>query len=787
MATLEELEQLKLAEQGNQEIRDAEKVQEYFNAYKSQGSFLMEKGQITEEQYFQNVRNMGVRLELIGPDEYPDEINEYVKPVMSITGATIGGIVGAGLAPVTGGMSLLIGPLVASSIGAGVGAGVAEVAYRGVQELSAPDALPLRDMEQLASSVGKEAGVTGALSFGIGGVLMNAGRAASTARSASAKTLDRWTKTDPNKKQEVLSFVDKAKLKIQSYYVQPEMFRQQVAKMAKEQGITLPNSVVASPLLKSLAEAFAKTPLLGAPARASFEKVRTDVINRVIKGTKNGETPEQSINAFLSNYKIATTGDDIGKIVAKSGKGPASKIEELALTATLNAVKNAKILNEKVLNSQSQIKSILKSEVFKNKNVSLAGFSNNFAQANARGDLGEQGISSVNKFLQKTMKDGNISGKNLEILKQKMDDTYLTYSNKALVNNAVSASQKKAFNKLYSNFYDDIGRLVTNKAGYNQATQSLSRNLKAQDRFLRKAEDSGVLNSFNSYVRELKGARSSDFTKAVHDDMGYKIVDDVGQVKPFPGLNSETITEGMKNAAKSDASAAKLVKNIQSARLKDHKELKNVIGSKAYNRIAKNEMDAKFEKTFIAAMNRRYADVGTATLDDFTAMLAKEEQSIRNILKNGNFNYTFKDLETFGKLIPYLPSQPALNQFVQRNMMLNLANGGTIAALGSVTGAGMLGGGAGAVAGMGGLWIFNSIMAKPYVKGALQKAAKAKGQEQVAQFQGILQQMNSYIAPFLKGQEKIIRENPELRQYLTQGGLQFLNENIMPDFSGRNL
>ena len=778
MATLEELEQLKLAEQGNQEIRDTQRVQDYFNAYKSQGSFLMEKGQITEEQYFGRVRDMGVKLELIGAEEYPDEINEYVKPVMSITGATIGGIVGAGLAPVTGGMSLLIG----SSIGAAVGAGVSEVAYRGVQELSAPDALPLRDMEELASSVGKEAGVTGVLSFGIGGVLMNAGRAASAARSASAKSVDRWTKVDPNKKQKVLSFVDKAKLKVQSYYVQPEMFRQQVAKMAKEQGITLPNSVVASPLLKSLAEAFAKTPLLGAPARASFEKVRTDVINRVIKGTKNGETPEQSINAFLSNYKIATTGDDIGKIVSKSGGGASSKTEELALTATLNAVKNAKTLNEKVLNSQSQINSILKSEVFKKKNVLLAGFSNNLTQASSKGDLGKAGVSGINKFLQKTMKDGNISGKNLEILKQKMDDTYLTFQNAAYTNNAVSASQKQAFNKLYSNFYDDIGRSVTNKTGYNQATQSLSRNLNTQDRFLRKAEDSGVLNTFNSYVRELKGARSSDFTKAVHDDIGYKIVDDVGQVKPFPGLNSETITAGMKNAANKDASAAKLVKNIQSARLKDHKELKNVIGNKAYNRIAKNEMDAKFEKTFIAAMN----GADGKTLQLFTALLKDKKQSIQNILKSGNFNYTFKDLETFAKLVPYLPSQPALNQFVQRNMMLNLANGGTIAALGSVTGAGMLGGGAGAVAGMGGLWIFNSIMAKPYVKGALQKAAKAKGQEQVAQFQGILQQMNSYVAPFLKGQEKIIKENPELRQYLTQGGLQFLNENIMPDFSGRN-
>ena len=778
MATLEELEQLKLAEQGNQEIRDTQRVQDYFNAYKSQGSFLMEKGQITEEQYFGRVRDMGVKLELIGAEEYPDEINEYVKPVMSITGATIGGIVGAGLAPVTGGMSLLIG----SSIGAAVGAGVSEVAYRGVQELSAPDALPLRDMEELASSVGKEAGVTGVLSFGIGGVLMNAGRAASAARSASAKSVDRWTKVDPNKKQKVLSFVDKAKLKVQSYYVQPEMFRQQVATMAKEQGITLPNSVVASPLLKSLAEAFAKTPLLGAPARASFEKVRTDVINRVIKGTKNGETPEQSINAFLSNYKIATTGDDIGKIVSKSGGGASSKTEELALTATLNAVKNAKTLNEKVLNSQSQINSILKSEVFKKKNVLLAGFSNNLTQASSRGDLGGQGISSISKFLKKAMKDGNISGKNLEILKQKMDDAYLTYSNKALATNAVSASQKQAFNKLYSNFYDDIGRSVTNKTGYNQATQSLSRNLNTQDRFLRKAEDSGVLNTFNSYVRELKGARSSDFTKAVHDDMGYKIVDDVGQVKPFPGLNSETITAGMKNAANKDASAAKLVEKVQSARLKDHKELKNVIGNKAYNRLAKNEMDAKFEKTFIAAMN----GADGKTLQSFTALLKDKKQSIQNILKNGNFNYTFKDLETFAKLVPYLPSQPALNQFVQRNMMLNLANGGNIAALGSVTGMSMLGGGTGAVAGMGGLWIFNKIMAKPYVQGALKKAAKAKGQEQVAQFQAIVQQMNSYVAPFLKGQEKVFKENPQLKQYLNEGGLQFLNENIMPDFSGRN-
>ena len=778
MATLQELEELKIAEQGNQQIRDAQRVQDFFNDYKSQGSFLLQKGQITEEQYFQNVRNMGVRLELIGADEYPDEINEYVKPAMSITGATIGGVVGAALTPFTGGLSLLLG----SSAGAAVGAGVSEIAYRGVQELSAPDALPLRSMEEVAQSAGKEAGVTGALSFGIGGVLMNAGRAASAARSASAKTVDRWTKVDPNKKQEVLGFVDKAKLKIQSYYVQPEMFRQEVAKLAKEQGITLPNSVVASPLLKSLAEAFSRTPLLGADARAAYSQVRTDIINRVIKGTKNGETPEQSINAFLSNYKLATSGKKIGQIVPKSGKDAVEKVEELALSATASALKNAKNLNDKVLNSRAEINSILKSDVFNKSNVALPGFVSTYARFSGRGELGTLG-EAITKNIQPLLNKGQISGKDLQRIKTYMDDKYQDYLHKGLATNATGRRQRDAFNKVYNSFYDDLARNVTNKSGYNAATQSLKNNLKKQRGFMQAAEDSGVISSFNNYVRNLQGTkRTNEFTKAVHDDMGYNIVDDVGRIKPFPGMNADKLKEGLKVSAQSEASRSRLVKNISSKADKDHKQLKQAIGNKAYNRLARNEMDAKFEKTFIAAMNGE----GKASLNLFTKMLKEDKSKIENLIKNGKFNFTFKDLESFGTLIPYLPSQPALNQFIQRNMMLNLANGGAIAALGSVTGGGaVLGGTVGAAAGFGALFMFNRIMAQPYVKGALQEAAKAKGKEQVAKMQGFLQIMNNYATPFYKGQEKVIREHPVLKQYLTQGGLQFLNENIAPDFSRR--
>ena len=92
MATLQDLEEHKVAEAANNNIRETQLINDAFNAYKQRGSYLLQKGKITEEQYFKQVRNMGVQLELIGADEYPDELGEYIKPTLSITGATIGGI-----------------------------------------------------------------------------------------------------------------------------------------------------------------------------------------------------------------------------------------------------------------------------------------------------------------------------------------------------------------------------------------------------------------------------------------------------------------------------------------------------------------------------------------------------------------------------------------------------------------------------------------------------------------------------------------------------------------------
>jgi hypothetical protein len=170
-------------------------------------------------------------------------------------------------------------------------------------------------------------------------------------------------------------------------------------------------------------------------------------------------------------------------------------------------------------------------------------------------------------------------------------------------------------------------------------------------------------------------------------------------------------------------------------------------------------------------------------------LLRTDAGNIKSLIKNGNFNYTYKDLQDFGKLIQYLPSQPALNQFVARSTMLNMANGGALGALGSVTGIGALaatGGSVPAIAGYGLLYAFNRYMAQPYVRGQLTKAAAAKGAEARRLGQGWISGMSATMTPYYRGMQSKYDELAKSIPGLSgQPPLQLANEIIGPDFSSR--
>lgn len=784
MATLEELEQHQQAKINNDAIRDVAVVNDFFNAYKSQGSLLLQKGKITEEQYFQQVRNMGIKIGLIGPDEYPDGINEYVKPAMSITGATIGGIIGAGLAPATGGMSLLL----ASSIGAGVGAGTSELAYGALQELSAPEAMPLREMEDLALDAVGEAATVGVLSVGIGHAINKAGKLMGPASQVKDKFSKTFNSQSAEKKGKVLGFIDKAKDKLSGMYFENAAFRQDIAKVAKQQGVDLPRSAVAIPFVKAIAEAFGRTGLLGRAARESYAKTREQLINRVVGGIKNGETPEQALAAFTSGFKLAKDGkivpikglyDDTANFVVKQR-------ENAMNLATQAFIKNGKRLDDSVQSNMKYIDDILEKNLYGQKTLAVPGLQRTFTQLqNNAGSLGK----SLTDSLKPLLANGQLTGKQLKQLKTFMDAKYKDKLVAGLktTEKATTQLEREGFDRLYASFNNQIGRLLKNEGAlrnYSSANRTLNASLRKQKDFMENAQSSGMLNYFDDHIRNLAGPAKKEFVDEIQKKLGYKITDDVGRVQPFPGLKSN-IQAGMIKAA-SNTNRKDFLQQLTSGNSEVHKAMVKSIGKSNYNRLAINEMNNKFEQSFIRIMND---PSNKRNLSEFTDLLRRDARNIKALIKNGNFNYTYKDLQDFGKLIQYLPSQPALNQFVARSTMLNMANGGALGALGSVTGVGALaatGGSIPAIAGYGLLYAFNRYMAQPYVRGQLTKAAAAKGAEAKRLGEGFFSGMSATMTPYYRGMQSKYDELAKSTPGLSgQPPLQLANEIIGPDFSRR--
>ena len=62
------------------ELTEMQEIQNMFNTHKRMGSELLQAGKITTEQYYANSRKAGIKLGIIGPDEYPDDLPSWLKP-----------------------------------------------------------------------------------------------------------------------------------------------------------------------------------------------------------------------------------------------------------------------------------------------------------------------------------------------------------------------------------------------------------------------------------------------------------------------------------------------------------------------------------------------------------------------------------------------------------------------------------------------------------------------------------------------------------------------------------
>jgi len=214
---------------------------------------------------------------------------------------------------------------------------------------------------------------------------------------------------------------------------------------------------------------------------------------------------------------------------------------------------------------------------------------------------------------------------------------------------------------------------------------------------------------------------------------------------------------------------------------------RKLVGKSTFRKFAQDEIDSALNGSLIKYINGKTDDgiadfwksfaIGT---DKAFTNREQVKQRVQTLIKEADFKFTYDEIEAFGHMLRYLNGAPALNQFIQRSMMLRFSQGIGPGAIGGLLGGtGLAAGGAvGALAGLGGMYVFNMMMASRVagkeVKGAIKNYIKAvtagKTEEAKAIGEGVLQRFQFMNTPFFK-QMKEISEEMGLRQITTQGAI----------------
>ena len=112
----------------NAELQQIQESKKIFNELKSDGSRLLKEGKIDPKTYYAKTRQAGIELGLIGENEYPGRLPNWVEPTLEVIGG-IGGTVGG----------FMLGGPPGAVIGAGSGSGSMSLATDFLGDLLAPD------------------------------------------------------------------------------------------------------------------------------------------------------------------------------------------------------------------------------------------------------------------------------------------------------------------------------------------------------------------------------------------------------------------------------------------------------------------------------------------------------------------------------------------------------------------------------------------------------------------------------------------------------------------------
>ena len=137
--------------------RDAEN---YFELQKNRGKILVNEGKISKEQYYQQIRKIGIETNVISPDQFQGGLPAVAEPILEIGLGTLGYIVGAGIGLTRG------APQLYGSVGFGVASGLGQAGFDAINKLTADEGQVVKPNNAILNDALKQAGIDASLSYG---------------------------------------------------------------------------------------------------------------------------------------------------------------------------------------------------------------------------------------------------------------------------------------------------------------------------------------------------------------------------------------------------------------------------------------------------------------------------------------------------------------------------------------------------------------------------------------------------------------------------------------------
>ena len=158
--------------------RDAEN---YFELQKNRGKILVNEGKISKEQYYEQIRKVGIETNVISPDQFQGGAPAVLEPILEIGLGTLGYIVGSGIG-LTRGAPQLVG-----SAGFGVGSGIGQATFDAINKLTADEGQVVKPNNVILNDALKQAGIDASLSYGIDKTLLFGGKGVRLAKNVTVQ------------------------------------------------------------------------------------------------------------------------------------------------------------------------------------------------------------------------------------------------------------------------------------------------------------------------------------------------------------------------------------------------------------------------------------------------------------------------------------------------------------------------------------------------------------------------------------------------------------------------